>query len=93
VCLHCLRAKSDIWIIYDYFRPDGAVQPYQTYPRCSRILAGKGKVAEWLSAKIEEVLAEVLVFPVDPDPCAVAGCAREAYPLETCRDHRCPHCW
>ena len=29
----------------------------------------------------------------DPDPCATAGCAMQGDPLETCRDHRCPHRW
>lgn len=28
-----------------------------------------------------------------PDPCAAAGCAMQADPLDTCRDHRCPHRW
>jgi hypothetical protein len=30
---------------------------------------------------------------IDPDPCATAGCAMQDSPLETCRDHRCPHRW
>jgi hypothetical protein len=29
----------------------------------------------------------------DPDPCAVTGCAMVSEPVETCRDHRCPHRW
>ncbi len=56
MCLHCLRAKGVIWIFYEYFWPVGAVQPYQNCPRCSRILTGKGKAADRLSAKIGEVL-------------------------------------
>lgn len=28
-----------------------------------------------------------------PDPCATLGCAMREQPVETCRDHRCPHRW
>jgi hypothetical protein len=28
-----------------------------------------------------------------PDPCAALGCSMRAQPVETCRDHRCPHRW
>jgi hypothetical protein len=28
-----------------------------------------------------------------PNPCIALGCAMQAGPLETYRDHRCPHCW
>ena len=44
-------ALMGIWI-----RPDGAMQPHQTCPRCSRVLTAKGKAADRLSTKIEEVL-------------------------------------
>ena len=29
----------------------------------------------------------------DSDPCAALGCAMQTQPVETCRDHRCPHRW
>jgi hypothetical protein len=29
----------------------------------------------------------------DLNPCGAAGCAMQVVPLETCRDHRCPHRW
>jgi hypothetical protein len=36
----------------------------------------------------------VSVSPVSvPDPCAATGCAMQEDPLETCREHRCPHRW
>jgi len=35
------------------------------------------------------------IFPIieEVDPCAALGCAMEMEPIETCRDHRCPHRW
>ncbi len=29
----------------------------------------------------------------DSNPCAALGCAMRTEPIETCRDHRCPHRW
>lgn len=29
----------------------------------------------------------------DPNACAALGCAMQTEPLETCREHRCPHRW
>jgi hypothetical protein len=29
----------------------------------------------------------------DPNPCDILGCAMQGEPVETCRDHRCPHRW
>jgi hypothetical protein len=37
------------------------------------------------------MITEVLTFQADPDPCSVLGCAMQTEPIETCRDHRCPH--
>jgi hypothetical protein len=48
-------ALMGIWI-----RPDGTLRPYQTCPSCSRVLTGKGKAADRLSAKIEVVLTAAL---------------------------------
>ena len=28
-----------------------------------------------------------------PDPCAILRCPMIGSPIETCRDHRCPHRW
>ena len=30
---------------------------------------------------------------IRPNPCATIGCAMQSDPIETCRDHRCPHRW
>jgi hypothetical protein len=29
----------------------------------------------------------------EPNPCAVLSCPKIDEPVETCRDHRCPHRW
>ena len=45
-----------VWI-----RPDGKTQPYQTCPRCSRVLSGVDQAArERLTSRIEEVLAAAI---------------------------------
>jgi hypothetical protein len=36
---------------------------------------------------------EALTFQADPDPCSVLACSMQTEPVETCRDHRCPHRW
>jgi hypothetical protein len=30
---------------------------------------------------------------IRPNPCSTIGCAMQSDPIETCRDHRCPHRW
>ena len=29
----------------------------------------------------------------DPNPCDATACPMQTEPIETCRDHRCPHRW
>ncbi len=29
----------------------------------------------------------------DPDACVALGCPMRGEPIETCREHRCPHRW
>jgi hypothetical protein len=38
---------------------------------------------------------DMRILPIieDVDPCAALGCAMQVEPIETCRDHRCPHRW
>jgi hypothetical protein len=49
-------ALMGMWV-----RPDGVVQPYQTCPRCSRVLSGANQTArEQLTVRIEEVLAAAI---------------------------------
>ena len=36
---------------------------------------------------------EFNTFTLDPNVCSVLGCAMQTDPIETCRDHRCPHRW
>lgn len=30
---------------------------------------------------------------IRPNPCSTIGCAMQSDPIETCRDHSCPHRW
>lgn len=59
-CPGCQEEMERTALMGAWIRPDGKVQTYQTCPRCSVVLMGKGKAADRLSAKIEEVLAAAL---------------------------------
>ena len=59
-CPGCQKKMEKSALMGIWIRPDGTMQPYQTCPRCSRVLMTKGKAADRLSAKIEQVLTAAI---------------------------------
>ena len=59
-CPGCQKKMDKSELMGIWLCPDGTMQLYQTCPRCSRVLMTKGKAADRLSAKIEQVLTAAI---------------------------------
>jgi len=60
-CPGCQKKLEESVLMGVWIRPDGKTQPYQTCPRCSRVLSGVDQAArERLTSRIEEVLAAAI---------------------------------
>lgn len=60
-CPGCQKKMEESALMAIWIRPDGIPQPYQTCPRCSRVLSGVDQTArERLTSRIEEVLAAAI---------------------------------